>query len=439
LQGVGAGYAATELASMDDDALRNAIRTDDGVYDRYRRFHEAEAFAVMTDFIRELRAYAAEHNPAFAVSANVGYLGNLVSRFGALWGCIWGPHVDFVLMENDYRVGHPSPHLLLPRGTFAPWYRLGSSFNGAPTWICPSINVPKQLAEEDHRRYYELMFLEAYANGGRWGYYWWPGVDVETRRAATAPDVLKDHIRFIRTHRDLYEGPTSMNDVAVLYAEGPILRRTDGHLKYVALAQVLAECGVQFDVVYAGDGRFNSEELDRAALERYRTILVPEARDLGEAPAAALTSFARAGGEVVVFSEHSLDRTLAREADGDTLLAFWRDYRDEDRRRVFESAGVPASARIECSEPGVGVVRYASGDRQVFHLLDYRYDATTDTVTPIEELRLRIPWQGTDAVCTLLSLAGESELTTKVENGTLVVDVPTLDPYAVLVATPGGA
>ena len=96
------------------------------------------------------------------------------------------------------------------------------------------------------------MFLEAYANGGRWGYYWWPGVDVETRRAATAPDVLKDHIRFIGAHRDLYEGTSSMNDVAILYAEGPILRRTDGHLKYVALAQVFAESGVQFDVVYAG-------------------------------------------------------------------------------------------------------------------------------------------------------------------------------------------
>ena len=226
-----------------------------------------------------------------------------------------------------------------------------------------------------------------------------------------------------------------MNDVAILYAEGPILRRTDGHLKYVALAQVLAESGFQFDVVYAGDGRFNPEELDPAALERYRTILVPEARDLGAAPADALTSFARAGGELVIFSEHSLDQTLAREADGDTLLAFWRDYRDEDRRRVLASAGVPASARVACSEPGVGVVRYASGDRQVFHLLDYRYDATTDAVAPVEDLHLRIPWQESDAVCTLLSLAGESELTTKVEDGTLVVDVPTLDPYAVLVAS----
>ena len=59
--------------------------------------------------------------------------------------------------------------------------------------------------------------------------------------------------------------------------------------------------------------------------------MVPEALDLGAAPADALTSFARAEGELVVFSEHSLDQTLAREANGDTLLAFWRDYRDEDR------------------------------------------------------------------------------------------------------------
>ena len=431
-----AGGAGTELASIDDDALRNAIRTDDTLYARYRHFHEAEAFAVMTGFIRELRAYAGEHNPAFAVSANVGYLGNLVTRFGALWGCLWGPHVDFVLMENEYRVGHPSPHFLLPRGTFAPWYRLGSSFNGAPTWICPSINVPKQLAGEDHQRYYELMFLEAFAYGGRWGYYWWPGVDAQTRLEATAPEALKGHIRFIADHRDLYEGSVSVNDVAILYADGPILRWSDGHVKYLALAQALAEAGIQFDVVFSGDGRFNPEGIDRASLERYRAILIPEARGLGEASTAALTSFARAGGELVVFSESPLNPLLARTVDGQMLIDFWQDYRDEDRQRIVTSVGARTSARIESSEPGVGVVRYANGDRQVFHLLDYRYDAATDAVTPIEELRIRIPWQGADAVCTLLSLAGESELTTKVENGTLVVDVPTLDPYAVLVAAP---
>ncbi|MGH2681054.1 MAG: hypothetical protein ACRDG8_11340 [Actinomycetota bacterium] len=431
------GEADTELAKSDDEALRSAIRADDGLYERYRRFHEAEAFAVMTGFIQELRAFAAEHNPAFAVSANVGYLGNLVSRFGALWGCLWGPHVDFVLMENDYRVGHPSPHLLLPRGSFAPWYRLGSSFNGAPTWICPSINVPKQLAGEDRRRYYELMFLEAFAYGGRWGYYWWPGVDVQTRLEATAPEVLRGHIRFIAGHRDLYEGSVSMNDVAILYADGPILRWSDGHVKYLALAQALAEAGIQFDVVFSGDGRFNPEGVDRASLERYRTVLIPEARGLGEASTAALTSFARAGGELVVFSESPLNPLLTRTVDGQMLIDFWRTYLDEDRQRIVTSVGSRTSARIECSEPGVGVIRYAHGTRQVFHLLNYRYDEPTDSVDPVRDFHVRIPWTEPTASCTLLTLADERSLASRIDDGELIVDVPELDPYAVLVAAAG--
>ena len=35
----------------------------------------------------------------------------------------------------------------------------------------------------------------------------------------------------------------------------------------LALAQALAESGVQFDVLFAGDGRFNPDDLDRATLE----------------------------------------------------------------------------------------------------------------------------------------------------------------------------
>jgi hypothetical protein len=429
---------ADDLAGADDHTLRSAINADGRLYARYRRVHEIEAFNVMTGFIAELRAYADGRNRRFAISANVGYLGNLVGEYGALWGCLWGRHLDFVLMENDYRIQHRTPHVLLPRGSFLAWYRLGASITGAPTWICPSINVPRQLSGQQRLRYYELMFLEAYANGGRWGYYWWPGVDVETRVQATAPEVLKDHIRSIRTNRDLYEGSTSMNDLAILYADGPILRRPECHVKYLALAQALAERGYQFDVLFAGDGRFNPDDLDLETLQRYRTILLPEARDLGEAPAAALMAFAQAGGELVVFSESPLDPVLARSADGQTLIDFWRDYREEDRQRIITSVGAQASARIECSEPGVGLVRYVDGHRQVIHLLDYRYDEATDSVSPVRDLHLRIPWRDADASCTLLTLAGERPLASRVDNGALLVDVPELDPYAVLIAAPGG-
>jgi hypothetical protein len=429
-------HAPDAALPADDAEARAALAADDTLYVRYRRFQEEEAFRVMVGFIEDLRAYADATNPGFAISANVAYLGDLVRTFGALWGCLWGPHVDFILMENHYRIESGSPHLVLPRGSFAAWYRLGRSLTGAPIWICPSITVPRQMRDERRTTYYALMFLEAYANGGRWGYYWWPGVDHETRLAATAPEELKDHIRFIRDHRELYEDAVPDNDLAIVYADGPISRRPGAHQRYLALAQALAESGHQFDVVYAGDGRFNADELDPEILSRYRTLLVPEARDLGEAPAAALEAFARAGGEVTTYSDSPLDEALVRQAEVDMLDGFWRRYRDEARDRIVGSFRPPPSSRIESSDAAVSVTRYALGDRRVFHLLNYAYDAARDEVTPARDLRLRIPWREVSATATLLSLDGESEPVANSEDGVLVVDVPELDRYAVLIVGP---
>jgi hypothetical protein len=84
----------------------------------------------------------------------------------------------------------------------------------------PSIVVPRELAGQQRHGYYLLMFLEAYANGGRWGYYWRPGVDAETRLRETAPEVLKRYIRFIADHRNLYEGAVPENDLAILTPTG---------------------------------------------------------------------------------------------------------------------------------------------------------------------------------------------------------------------------
>ena len=425
-----------ELAATGDDDLRHALRTDDDLYERYRRFHEREAFHVMVGFMIELRAYADSKAPAFAISANVAYLGNMVPAFGTLWGPLWGPHVDFVLMENDYRIEHGEPHVLVPRGKFAAWYKLGASFKGTPTWICPSINVPRQLAGEDHRRYYELMFLEAYANGGRWGYYWWPGVDEETRRQATAPDAIKERIRFIDEHRDLFEQVTSMNDLAILYLDGPIMHRPESHEKYLALAQALAELGYQFDVRYAGDGEFNPEDLDRAAL-RYLAVLVPEAKDLGATSTATLEAYARSGGEVVVFSESPLDPALIRREDGQVLANFWRDYQDEDRERIATTVERFASSRIRTSDPSVLPVRYVLEGRQVLHLLNYRYRADIDRVEPVADLQVRIPWAGSTPSCTLVHPEGERPLPCRVEGDELMLDLPELELYALIVIAGG--
>ena len=422
------------VEQLEDDALRAALRTDDDLFTRYRRFHEQAAFDVMIAFIRELRSYADGHGPGFAISANVAYLGDLVPTFGPLWGCEWGPHLDFVMLENHYRVEASAPHELLPRGSFTASYRLGSSLTGAPTWICPSITVPRQLADRPRTTYHLLMFLEAYANGGRWGYYWWPGVDASTRLAATAPEALKTWIRFIDEHRDLYEGTTTRNPVAILYAEGSIAQRPETHRKYLALAQALAERGVQYDVIYCGDGRFNLDTIDPEALARYRTILLPEARDLGRRPAAALEGFARGGGSVVTYSDSPIAEALVVRADGDALTRFWRDYLDADRERIVDQLrGLPAE-RIEVSDPSVHATRVIAGPRHVVHLLAYGYDEATDSVAPVRDLEVRMPWTEGDPRVSLVTPGEERPLTATVEGDRLRVEVPEIDTYALLVA-----
>ncbi len=387
----------------------------------------------MTGFIDELREYADASNPDLALTANLSYLGNIRPTLGALWGPLWGKFVDFGMMENHYIVEPDGDHLILPRGKFTAWYRLGTELtDGAPLWICPSITVPRQMAGEERITYYELMFVEAYANAGRWGYYWWPGVDVDARMKATVPERLKDHIRFMIDNRGYYEEAVPDNDLAVLYLDSAIAALPDTHFKYLALGQILAEAGFQYDVVYAGDGVFTPEDIGER-LVTYRTVIVPEARYATNAQSAALESYGESGGELVVFSENGLSPELVRMVDGGLLDRFWHEYRDEDRHQVVSLlADVPGS-RIIVSETTVNAIRYVRGAQQVIHLVNYGYDADRDKVSRVEGLHVALPDSSGVRSCRLLDLDGERTLDFRHESDGVVVEVPDLDVYAVLV------
>jgi hypothetical protein len=419
-----------------DEALRRLLRDDGNLYKRYRRFHEREAFRIAVHFIGELRDYASSVNPEFAVTANLAYLGNEVITRGDLWGPRWGQHIDFVMMENIYQTEPGGPHLLLPRGKFTAWYRLGSAFSShAPTWICPSIMVPRQLAGQARTQYYLLMFLEAYANGGRWGYYWWPGVDEQTRLEATVPPQLKEYISFIAKHRRYYEQVESMNELAILYLDNSISRKPEAHYKYLALAQAMAEAGYQFDVLYEGSNEHNLTAIDPQRLESYRALLIPEAENLGNREAEALTSYARRSDrKVVAYSEVPIDLRKAQRQGETVLFDFWNNYNDADRQRICAPLASYRAARLRTSDPLVNVIRYVKGDEQVLHLLNYRYDAIADRVVPSRQLRICVPWQpGSEPACTLLSLAGEDRLECAFENEDLVLEIPQFDLHGLVI------
>jgi hypothetical protein len=433
-------------ASLDDGALRARLKAHEALYSRYRHFHEVEAFHVVVRLIADLRAYATSRNPEFAITANVAYLGNNARTRGALWGPMWGEHIDFVMSENVYRPVDGGEHLLLPRGKFTAWYRLGSALGSrAPAWICPGIMVPRQLAGQRRTSYYELMFLEAYANCGRWAFNWWPGVDDEERYAATVPARLHAYIRFIAENRQYYERAESANDVAILYLDACISRQPNGHEKYLALAQALAEAGAQYDVIYVGDGRFSGRPLNLDQLTRYKALLIPEAGDLNSDDEETLRTYISQGlGEVVSYTNAATPGASAgsvrwREASDGPLLAFWTSYGEDDRRRVAATTDVLERGRLRSSDPNVNVIRWVIGTEQVLHLLNYNYDEATDQVKSVTDLRIRVPWpSGRSVACSslrpgLLRPGREEPIQSTAENGDLVLLIPELDLYGLLI------
>jgi len=295
--------------------------------------------------------------------------------------------------------------------------------------------VPRQLAGRKCVNYHLLMFLEAYANNGRWGYYMYPGVDEKTRLEATVPKLVKDYTRFILEHRQYYEGCTTDNRIAILYADSAVLANPKGHHRYIALAQALAESGFQYDVLYAGDGNFIRGDISPETLARYRAVLLPEAGTLTASQTAILKAYAKQGGRVFVYSANPLGRIAGLTTiRGDRALDFWTRHRPRDRARLVAPLLDAPEARIEASDPFVNVVRYRRGDEHVCHVLNYDYREADDTIAPKVNVEITMAWPG-EAVPSVrwLSLEGEERLAARLADGRLSFTLPKLAPYGLAI------
>jgi hypothetical protein len=431
-----------ELSREGHRALLKRLREDDGFYRAYARFHERAAFQTAADFLQEIRACIAAAKSEMAVTANLTGLGTFLETNGQLWGANWGDLLDLVMRENIYVVDpgafHTGPgHYLLPRGKFAAWYRLASALGGkAPAWLTPQIYVPKQLAGKKSINYYLLMFLEAYANNGRWGYYWWPGVDAKTRREATAPEAIKDYTQFIVANRQYYEGCETRNEMAVLHADSAVLANPKGHFRYLALAQALAEAGHQYDVIYDGDDEFRPSRLDREQLARYRAVLIPEAGVLTKGQRAALMAYAERGGKLIAYTANELGvRPGITTITDERLLGFWREYTDSARERVLAPLAEVEGMRVLTSDPNVDVVMYWKEGTLICQVLNYDYREQDDTIVPKRDVSISLPWSGAkpDSV-RWLSLEGKQSLPCRVEDGRLLFTIPSVNPYGLAIA-----
>ncbi len=421
--------------------LLRRLREEEALYQLYVSVQNRLAFQAVADFLSDIRRDIVAADSEMAVTANLTGLGTFLENNGQLWGASWGELIDYTMMENVYVVDPTAfqsgpGHQLLPRGKFTSWYRLASALGGkAPAWLAPQIYVPKQLAGRTCVNYYLLMFLEAYANNGRWGYYMYPGVDAKTRLEATVPKLVKDYTRFILEHRRYYEGCTTDNKLAILYADSAVLANPKGHHKYIALAQALAESGLQYDVLYAGDDNFISGDIAPETLARYRAVLLPEAGTLTASQTATLKAYARQGGRVIVYSANPLGRAAGiTTIRGNRALDFWTHYRPRDRERLVAPLLDSMEARIEASDPFVNVVRHRKGKEHICHVLNYDYRQADDTIAPKGNVEIAMAWPGeaVPSVC-WMTLEGRENLAAHLDDGRLSFTIPKLDPYGLAV------
>ena len=133
-----------------------------------------------------------------------------------------------------------------------------------------------------------------------------------------------EHNRFVREHRDLYEGDlVSGSEVAFLFLLNERGRTIPSVFpSYLGLAQGFVEGNYPFDVVFAGDGRYVKDRLDAKQLEPYNTIIVPSPIAPTENQRRTVRRFARVFS-LVTRSRKSLLASCRRPCSGRFIGAPW--------------------------------------------------------------------------------------------------------------------
>ena len=191
----------------------------------------------------------------------------------------------------------------------------------------------------------------------------------------TGFDAASRYLRFVRDHRDLYEGPESWAEVGLIYPREAVWnRRPEAVDSFRAIGHALVDNHVLFDVIW-------DQKMTRARLARYPVIVAPGVEWISEKQRSALAAYERKGGTVLRLSEpkavlenlgrHSLSqfaapwtlRVAGYSQPGRRILHFVNYNRDEKKGATIKGPGGECPAAVEGVEvdlrlPGRPPVRY---------------------------------------------------------------------------------
>ena len=352
-------------------------------------------------------------------------------------------HYDMFSPELHYawRAGFP------PKGRAAQWYKLGFAAAGVPgvfkTTDSPADVLP--MAEYNTQNLLKIRFGEAYANRGciinKPTMLAFDEGFAEEQEFNTDPETLRGYADFLKAHRDALnsENLQSLNDVGVVFSLPSIFYDKWTHIdSWEGICHLLAHLHVQYDVIYMGDGIHDEDRIEAQNLSKYSVIILPHVLALTERQENALLDYISGGGIAAVYGDLGIVNERQIEVERSALNAILNDevnsygegklyyYPSKELGYEYYSYTVYSPIAEEFGEApdlrvtearaseiksefqellheiinkrwiqgpipeSVFVQAYLADNGLYVHLINYDYELTTDSATPIQGLSLQV-------------------------------------------------
>jgi hypothetical protein len=272
----------------------------------------------------------------------------------------------------------------------------------------------------------------------------------------------QSYVQFIQANRHLYQGVEHLVDVGILFSFAseiwdfwvqPSSAEPIHNRQWYGLAQALTDTSIQYDAVFAPDGRIIPSQLSVDDLLGYPLLMVPWVYSLSDEHVQLLEGYARGGGRLIVVGDlatYDEERNPRQALTSASLAALGAIVIDELDFEAYLSdpqgggavrqqlAGLIPHRLVNVSGDAVTAQLCATGNGIYIHLINSELGDTG--FTPQRDLSVTVtlpPRLSVAAVnATYLSPdlpAGEATLLPVAQQGnSLQVTVPDLNIYGVL-------
>jgi hypothetical protein len=320
------------------------------------------------------------------------------------------------------------------------WYRYVAAFAGDKDVVVvenPYGGVIPELigllAEGRGHDLFRLSLFEAAALGANMSvpYGSWMGSVIED--SFYAPHGLATGIQAFLADNERLFARRTVNDVAVVFSvesTRELIGKADASdnttnardesvvVPYRVVTTTLANAAVPFDVVIFPDGVTAEDRVTAEALARFSTVVLPDVHALTDGQLAALEGYVAGGGTLVV-----TDRDALRSHGGVRTA----------RRDSLEEL-LPHGRQVDTDLSAAANIQALADGSYALHLVNYDYDAATDAVRLVTDVRLGVRLPKDKQRATAVSSDGaRAALDLQVAAGVHTVTLDRLGVYSIVV------